>query len=205
MEEVTLSNGDSHRVSFQVPADIIGQFEVNIDNLSANYVVKEPFLSVKEDDTSDQLQISSFDVTPIFELDTGKLVAAKIVYELNKNYDMISGERLWLKVFQEEDFMEVIPLLDLSQFQPDSKIGEVYYVPSQGWRVGKYSFQAALYRTTDESLLQTTLQEHINVTPETITQVVSWKMLGIVIGNAFLLSMVILAIVLYRRRDMLYR
>jgi len=38
---------------------------------------------------------------------------------------MISEEELWLKVFQREVLLEEIPLLKLSQLQPDGMTGEV--------------------------------------------------------------------------------
>jgi hypothetical protein len=115
---------------------------------------------------------------------------------------MISEEELWLKVFQEETLIGVIQLFELSQIQPDGKTGEVYYVPSQGWQVGTYSFRAELYGTEDEGLVQARL-ENINVTPEQITETVSWSILLLLIGSALIIAIVTIAIVLSRRRDML--
>jgi hypothetical protein len=204
-KEIALNGGDKQQVSFKVTADTGGEFKVTIDDLSGSYVAKAPPLPKKEDETSKKLEISSFDVTPLYNSDTGKLVSARIVYKLNKSYDMISEEELWLKVFQEERLSGVIQLLKLSQLQPDGKAGEVYYVPSQGWQVGTYSFQAELYGTEGEGLglMQVTQQEHVNVTLEAITKAVSWQTLGILIGIAFVSILVIVGLVIYRKRDML--
>ena len=89
------------------------------------------------------------------------------------------------------------------RLQADGKTGEVYYVPSQGWQVGTYDFQAELYDTENEGLIQATQQEHISVTPEAVTQAVSWKVLGILIGVTFIVTLAIVGLILYRRRDML--
>ncbi|HEY50301.1 MAG TPA: hypothetical protein G4O20_00640 [Dehalococcoidia bacterium] len=199
-EEIALNGGDSEHVSFQVPTDTAGEYKVTIDGLSGSYVVKAPFAI--EDETNENLEMNIFDVVPLYNPDNGKLVAAKIVYELNKGYDVISEEQLRLNVFREEVLLEVIPLLKLSQIQPDGKTGEVYYVPSQGWQAGTYSFQAE-YGTEGEGLIQLTQQEYLNVTPEQTTKIVSWATLLLLIGFGLIAAVVTLAIVLFRRRDML--
>jgi len=199
---ITLDSGEMQEISFEVTPDTAGEFQVAIDGLSGSYVVKAPS-SLTEGETAGKLEISSFDVTPIYNPDTGKLVSARVVYKLNKSYDMISEEELWLKVFQEETLAGLIELLKLSQLQPDGKTGEVYYIPSQGWQVGTYSFQAELYGTEGEGLIQLTQQEHINVTPEIVTQAISWKILGILIGATFIVILAVVGLILYRKRDML--
>jgi hypothetical protein len=202
-KEVALDGGDNEYIIFQVPTTTSGEFKVTIDGLSGSYLVKAPSSPATEEATSEELEISSFDLTPIYNPDTGKLVSARVVYKLNKSCDTISEEQLWLKVFQEESLLEEIPLLKLSQIQPDGKTGEVYYVPPEGWQLGTYSFQAELYGTEGESLIQVTQLEHINVTPEAITQAVSWQTLGILIGAAFIAILVTVGLIIYRKRDML--
>jgi hypothetical protein len=201
-KEVALNGGDSQNVSFQVLTDTAGEFKVTIDGLSGSYVVSAPTPPAQEDETSEELEISSFDVAPLYNPDTGKLVSARVVYKFNQSYDMISEEELWLKVFQEETLIGVIQLFELSQIQPDGKTGEVYYVPSQGWQVGTYSFRAELYGIEDEGLIQARL-DNINVTPEAITQAVSWKTLGILVGAAFITILAIVSLILYRRSNIL--
>ena len=125
------------------------------------------------------------------------------MYELNKSYGMVSEEELWLRVFQEEVLLEKIPLLNPSQFHPDGKTGEVYYVPPQGWQVGTYDFQAELYDTESEGLIQATQQEHISVTYAVITHVVGWNTLGVLVGAIFIAILAIVGLILYRRRDAL--
>ena len=106
-------------------------------------------------------------------------------------------------VFQEEALLEVIPLLKLSQIQSDGKTGEVNYVPSQGWQVGTYSYQVELYGTEGEGLIQVTQLEHINVTPEAITQVATWKTLRIIVYAALIAIFAIVCLMLYRLRNIL--
>ena len=202
-KEVALNGSDVQIISFEVTPDTTGEFKVTIDGLSGSYVVKAPSSPTQEDETSKELEISNFDVAPLYNPDTGKLVSARVMYKFNKSYDMISEEELWLKVFQEETLIGVIQLLKLSQIQPDGKTGEVYYVPSQGWQVGKYSFRAELYGTEGEGLIQVTQLENINVTPEAITQAVSWKTLGILVGAAFITILAIVSLILYRRSNIL--
>lgn len=48
-----------------------------------------------------------------------------------------------------------------------------------------------------------TQQEHVNVTPEAITRAVSWKILGVLIGAAFIAILAIVGLIIYRKRDTL--
>ena len=201
-KEITLDSGEMQEISFEVTPDTAGEFQVAIDGLSGSYVIKTPS-SLTEGETVEKLEISSFDITPIYNPDTGKLVSARVVYKLNKSYDMITKEELWLKVFQGETLAGLIQLLKLSQLQPDGKTGEVYYVPSQEWQVGTYSFHAELYGTEGEGLIQATQQVHINVTPEAVTQAVSWKILAILIGATFIVILAVVGLIFYRKREIL--
>jgi hypothetical protein len=199
-EEITLNGGDSERVSFQVPADIDGEYTATIDGLSGSYVVRAPSV-IEEEETSEKLEISSLDVSPLYDPDTGKLVSARIVWELNKAYDVILEEQLRLDVFLDGALLEVIPL-ESGQIQPDGNAAEVSYVPSAGWQTGTYSFQAE-YGTEDEGLILSPQTEYLSVTPEQIARTASWSTLLLVLGCAGAVAVVTVVIVLIRRRDML--
>jgi hypothetical protein len=106
-----------------------------------------------------------------------------------------------LKVLFEDELLETVPLLTLSQLQSDGKTGELSYIPSAGWLIGNYSFQAELYE--GESLVQEIPSPQLTVTPEAITRTVSWWILGATVGAATLAIAIVIALVVYRRRDML--
>ena len=154
-----------------------------------------------EEVSSAGLKISNFNVTPVYDTETGKLVSARIDYQINEPEELAPEAELTLKVFFDGEPLEEVPLLPLSQLQSDGNIGSLGYIPSLGWRTGLYTFQAELYE--GQSSVQSTEQCQFTVTPESITKVVSWRTLGIVIGAAVISVMVILALILYRRRDML--
>jgi len=107
---------------------------------------------------------------------------------------------LTVKVLYEGEFLEEIPLLSVGQLQPDVNTGSLGYIPSLGWRAGLYTFQVALYE--GESLIDSPEQSEFTVTPESVAAVVSWRTLGIIIGSMVILIMIVLAFVLYRRREM---
>ena len=131
------------------------------------------------------------------------MVSVRVSYKLNKSYDIISGEELWLKVFQEETLTGSIQLLKSSQIWPDGQTGELHYIPSQGWQVGTYSFHAELFGAEGENSMQITQMEYINIRSEAYIQAVSWKILGILISVTFTAILVIVGLIIYRKRDML--
>ena len=96
--------------------------------------------------------------------------------------------------------MEELPPLSLSRLQSDGNTGSLGYMPSLGWRTGLYTFQAELYLA--ENSVHSTEQRQFMVAPESTTKVVSWQILGVVIGVMLIASAVTVAFVLYRRRDM---
>lgn len=120
---------------------------------------------------------------------------------MNQPYASFPGTRLSLKVLFEDELLETVPLLTLSQLQSDGKTGELSYIPSAGWLIGNYSFQAELYE--GESLVQEIPSPQLTVTPEAITRAVSWWILGATVGAATFSIAIVIALVVYRRRDML--
>jgi VCBS repeat-containing protein len=198
-KEVTLDGGMSETVSFSIISDTIGQHEVNIGGLLGTFEVKPPPSPVVAEIPG--LKLNSFSFAPSYDETTNKLVSARIVYQMNQPFAYFPEDSLILKVFFEDQLLETVPMLTLSQLQSDGKTGELSYIPSAGWTTGKYTFQAELYE--GESLVQDMPSPPLIVTPESITQAVSWKILGMVVGVTLILTMAIMAAILYRRRDML--
>ncbi len=199
-KEVTLDGGASVIISFNLTPDRVGEHTVKIGGLLAVFEVETP-QPVVEELSSAGPGISDFSVIPIYDSETGKLISARIDYQIHEPEELTPENTLALKVFYADESLADIPPLSLSQLQSDGNTGSFGYIPSSGWRPGIYTFQAELYEGM--KLIQSTDQQQFTVTPESITRVFSWKTLGIVVGTTFLLSMVILATVLYRRRNML--
>ena len=195
---ISIDGGENETVSFNITPDTVGIHNVNIGSLSGSYEVKSPppppVIEVPRP------QVETLDVAPIYDEQTNKLVSAKIVYQMNQPIASFPGARLILKVFFEDEFLETVPLLTLSQLQSDGKTGELNYIPSAGWLIGNYTFQAELYE--GESLVQETPSPQLTVTPEAITKAVSWWILGATVGAATLSIAIVIALVVYRRRDM---
>ena len=111
---------------------------------------------------------------------------------------------LTVKVSFEGEALEEIPMLDLDQSQIDGNtcsLGQGY-IPSLGWSTALYTFNAEL-RDGESVIYQSTEQRQFMVTPESVTKVVSWKTLGVVIGSMVIVIVLTVALVLYHRRDML--
>ncbi len=200
-KDVNINGGDSTIVSFSITQDAAGQHQVNIGGLQGTFNVQPPPVATVQEPSQPRLEISSFSVAPSYDEAINKLVGARIVYQMNQPSESFPEDRLILKVFFEDQLLETVPLLTLSQLQSDGKTGELSYIPSTGWTTGKYTFQAELYE--GESLVQDMPSPPLIVTPELITKAVSWKTLGMVVGVTLILTMAIVAVILYRKRDML--
>jgi VCBS repeat-containing protein len=200
-KDVNINGGDSTIVSFSITQDAAGQHQVNIGGLQGTFNVQQPSVAIAQEPSQPKLEISSFSVAPSYDEAINKLVGARIVYQMNQPFESFPEDELVLKVSLEDQLLETIHLLTLSQLQSDGKTGELNYIPSSGWTTGKYTFQAELYE--GDSLIQDMPAPPLIVTPELITKAVSWKTLGIVVGITLLLTMVIVAAILYRKRDML--
>ena len=93
-------------------------------------------------------------------------------------------------------------LLSLNQLQVDGNNGSLGYIPSMGWKPGLYTFQAELHE--DAMFIQSMESRQLMVTPESVTKVVSWKTLGVIIVSTFVFITILVALVLYRKREMLH-
>jgi hypothetical protein len=119
---------------------------------------------------------------------------------MDQTYDSFPDARLMMTVFCNDSFLEQVPLFTLGQLQEDGKTGELSYVPFRGWEPGQYTFRAELYQ--GDNLVQDMLSPQ-GITPEAATRTVSLWLLGAVIGGAVFVIAIVIACVLYRRRDML--
>jgi hypothetical protein len=200
-KEVVLDAGESEVVSFSYIPDNAGQIAVNVNGLVGMCEVETPPADpIVEEISTTEAEVSRFNVMPIYDAETGKLVSATVNYRINDVSLLDAESGLTLKVFYEGEFLEEIPLLTVGDMQPDGDTGSLGYIPSLGWRAGLYTFQAELYE--GESIIDSPEQSQFTVTPESITAVVSWRTLGIIIGSMMILILIVLAFVLYRRRDM---
>jgi hypothetical protein len=129
------------------------------------------------------------------------LVSVRIEYQMNESWASMPDARLVMTVFYDGEMLEQVPLFTLSQVKEDGITGELNYTPTGGWKTGEYTFQAGLYN--GEELIQESLLHDFNVTSEATGKVFSWWTLGAVIGIASVLIAVLLAMIVYRRRDML--
>ena len=113
----------------------------------------------------------------------------------------MTDAELILRVSRDGEPFEEVSLLSLSHMDPDGTTGSRDYIPLQGWESGTYAFQAEL--SLGGKLLESTVEERLEVTSEPEVKVVSWATLGLLIGSSLIVTIITLAIVLYRRRNML--
>jgi len=200
--EINLNGGQSTTVAFSYTTGTVGNYKATINTLSGSFQVKEA-APVNQPVANEELkpQLDSFSIAPIYDQATKKLIFARIVYQMNEAWNSLTDVKLILTVSRDSLILEQVPLLTLSQEGADSKTGQLNYVPSSSWETGEYSFKAELYQ--GDSLIQDMPLSTLSVTPESISAVVSWKILGITIGSVLLLGILVVTLVLYRRRNTL--
>jgi len=196
-KQVVLGGGDHTTVIFRVTPQSTGEHSVTIGDLSAVFTVKEPPAAITVSP-----EINGFAVTPIYDTETGKLVSARIDYQVNGVEALSPESELVLQVLHEGEPLEEITLLSANQLQSNENTGSQGYIPSLGWNTGLYTFYAEL--TDGESPVQSTELKQFTVTPESLTKAVSWRTLGIVIGAVFISMATVLVLILYRKRNLLF-
>jgi hypothetical protein len=198
--EVTLDGGGSMTVGFNFTTHADGAHSISIGGLQGVLEVNSLSSPVEHDET-DGLQLNSFSTNPSYDKITDMLVSVRIEYQMNESWASMPDARLVMTVFYDGEMLEQVPLFTLSQVKEDGITGELNYTPTGGWKTGEYTFQAGLYN--GEELIQESLLHDFNVTSEATGKVFSWWTLGAVIGIASVLIAVLLAMIVYRRRDML--
>ena len=200
-QEVTLDGGEDRLVSFSITPETIGEHTVAIGDQLAVFNVMAVTAPIAEAKSGTGPEISHFSVTPIYDTETGELTLTRIDYQIDRVDQLSPGAQLILKVFLEGEPWEEIPLLTLDQLQSDVDVGSLGYIPSQEWGTGAYTFQVEL-RDSDGSV-RSTHQQRFTLIPESLTKAVSWGSLGLIIGLTLIVVLTVVAVVLYRRREML--
>jgi hypothetical protein len=140
-------------------------------------------------------------MTPIYDNETGKIISAKIDCQIDKCKELSPEAKLVFYILIDGEPLEEISPLSLGQLQTDEYQSSLIYVPTLGWEAGTYSLMADL--SDGDLSIQSTEPGSLTVTPESITAVVSWKILGIIIGSTMVIISSIVVLILYRRRQML--
>ncbi len=203
-QSVYLAGGASQEVTFTEVANIAGTSSVDVNGLSGSFIVKEkdPVKEafVLEEAPGFELENLLLSITPNYESETGTLVSTGVTCRLNRYEESMAGAELILKVSFNDAALEEVPIILSSQTVLDGT-GSIDYIPLQGWKSGKYTFQAILYAGGE--VIESTAEKSLEVTPESAVKVVNWSILGLIIGSSLLSIAIIVAIVIYRRRDML--
>jgi len=206
-----LDGGASQEVTFTTVGDVAGTFIVDVNGISGSFIVKERPV-VEEAPTVQEApmveaapepgpEIVLLRVTPSYDTETGKLVFARVTYQVSNLDESMVDAELTLKVSLDGETLEEVPLLSSNHIDQDGTNGSREYIPLQGWQSGTYAFQAKLYVAGE--FLENTTEERLEVTPESIVKVVSWATLGLLIGSSLIVILIMLGIVLYWRRNML--
>jgi hypothetical protein len=95
--------------------------------------------------------INSFLVGPIFDEETDFLQSAQIAYTVENIYEPIDEVRLMLIVLRNGEEIDNIEIMYLGYLNTGEFSGRYYYIPTEGWRAGDYSFKLEIYEdhTTD--------------------------------------------------------
>jgi hypothetical protein len=197
--EVVLEGSSSMTVSFSFTVGIMGEHTISIGDLEGVFEAASSS-EISSIETA-ELELDEFSTTPNYDEITKTLKSVSIKYQMNQAWTSEPDARLIMTVFHDGELLEQVALFNVSHFTEDGMIGELNYVPATEWVTGEYIFQAELYK--GEDLVQSTTGHSLVVTPEALTRVVSWWTLGVVIGIASVLIIVLLAVIVYRRRDML--
>ena len=82
------------------------------------------------------LEASFLEVDPVLDIQTGRLDSARVRYHLAESYESRADTALVLTVNLGSELLETVPLFASSQLEPDGIIGDLEYVPTQGWESG---------------------------------------------------------------------
>ena len=141
---------------------------------------------------------ANFGIVLNYYTETGELAFARIVYQVSNLYQPMADVELILKVSHNGEAVEEVSLLSLSQLTLGDISGSRDYIPPQGWKSGTYTFQTELY--VGGKLYTTSLEEKLEVTAPSAVPMVSWAVLGRIIGGVLIIIAVIVSIILIRRR-----
>ena len=200
-KSLEVSGGDSDIIIFTLEPKTEGEHAVNIGNKVAFFEVK----SVADVDVDiinrPDPEIDHFGLTPSYDPEKGTIEYTKIDYQIT-NADGLSPEALLvLTVFHNSEVLEEKSLVTLNELEGNEISGSIEYKPEDGWDTGTYIFEAELKEPS--GIVHSIQFEKFTLIEESITKAVSWGSLGIIIGGTLVVLCAVLAIVIYRRREML--
>ena len=198
-KEVFLDNGTSENIRFSITPDTTGQYQVDIGGLQGTYDVKASPVATEVS----QLEISTFSVSPSYDTNTGKLVSARIVIQMNKPLETFPDARLMMKVLLDDKFLEEIPLLTLNQLQLNSMASDMEYIPSSGWAIGHYTLIVEL--SGGENVIPSIHQQRFTVTSESVKEALNWRILGMVGGVTLVIIAAATVIMLHHRKGVTHK
>ena len=196
---VGIAGGDAEIILFKLEPKTIGEHSINIGDKIVFFEVKSTADVDIEVIQAPDPEIDRFDITPTYDTQTGKIESTRIDYQIENAEELGPDAILTLKVFHNGEVWEEIPLITLNDLEDAT--GSISYKPGPGWEVGTYIFEAEL---KEQSGVVHSIQfEKFTLIEESITRAVSWGSLGIIIGGTLIVLLTVLAIVIYRRREML--
>ncbi len=84
-------------------------------------------------------------IEPDYESDTGELASVRVAYTLNNLYEPVNDAEVVLQVDRDGVRLERITLISLGRLDLGRTEGVYNYVPTGGWREGRYEFELKLY------------------------------------------------------------
>ncbi len=185
-----LASGASQEVTFNAARDSAGVFTVDVNGVTASFIVR----------TVPTAELALASLTPRYDAETQQLTFARVIYQVDNLNEPMSDVELILKVSLDGEPLEELSLLSASRLDLGGAGGILDYSPPQGWQSGIYTFEAELY--TGGRLHTTTVKE-LEVTVNPDAAVVSWAVLGGIIGVTMIAIAGTMLVVLRRRRSML--
>ena len=200
-KNVNIAGHDSEIIIFTITPEKEGEHAISIGEKIVFFTVKSTVDVDPEIITMAKPEISRFDITPTYNPGTGKIESTRIDYQIINTENLDAGSKLILKVFREGELWEERELVVLNQPETNQDAGYINYAPLAGWSVGTYIFEAELQE--QNGIVHSIQFEKFALIEESITKAVSWGSLGIIIGGTLIVLLTVLAIVIYRRREML--
>jgi hypothetical protein len=113
--------------------------------------IGEEYFTVNNNDnititlTARTVFIRSFTVEPMFFEDRNILSSARVSYSLENIYEVINNIKLDLVVRLDGQIVETTEMFLVPVLNPGRTEGRFNYIPSQGWRAGRYEISILLY------------------------------------------------------------
>ena len=143
--------------------------------------------------------IVGFSAVPNYYTESKELAFANLEYTIKNIYRPLEDIEVILKVNLYGAVLDEISIFSLSTLSTGNTAASYNnYIPPQGWKSGTYTFQTELY--VGGKLYTTSLEEELEVTAPPAALMVSWTVLGGIIGAVLIIIAVIASLILVRRR-----